>query len=65
VNPPFAARLPFEVLDDVGDVDRGAIDAGLGERSIEQLAGRSDKRTPREILLIARLFADQHQPGIR
>src|SRR5207249_20977 len=63
VNPPFAARLPLEVLDDVGDPDRGAIDAGLGERPIEQLAGRADKRMPGEILLVARLFADQHQPG--
>jgi hypothetical protein len=35
VNPPLASRLPLEVPDDVGDVDAGAIEAGVGERSIE------------------------------
>src|SRR5690242_1655354 len=32
VNAPLPARLPFEVLDDVGDVDNGAIDARFAER---------------------------------
>src|SRR5438093_2038706 len=61
VNASLAARLPLEVLDDVGDVDRGAIDAGVLERAIEQLAGRSDERMSREVFGIARLLADEHE----
>src|SRR5207244_8109759 len=49
VNASLAARLPLEVLDDVGDEDRGAIDAGVLERAIEQLAGRSDEWMSREV----------------
>src|SRR5581483_5725678 len=64
VNAALAARLPFEMLDDVGDVDRRAIDAGVDERAIEQLAGRADERVAGEVFLIARLLADQHQLGL-
>jgi hypothetical protein len=44
----------------VGDVDVVAIDAGGVERVIEQLPGRSDEGPPRLVLLIARLFTDDH-----
>ena len=47
VDAPLAARLPLEVLDDVGDVDRCAVDAGVLERAVEQLAGRADERMAR------------------
>src|SRR4051812_36616436 len=60
VNSPLAARLPLEVLDDVGDVDEAAIDAGFLQRAIEQLARRSEERMPREIFRVARLLADHH-----
>ena len=63
VDAPLAARLPLEVLHDVGDVDGGAIDAGLRERAVEQLAGRADERMAGEIFRVARLLADQHQLG--
>src|SRR5262245_44158559 len=42
VNPPLAAWLPVEVLDDIGHVDVTAIDACRLERAVEKLAGRPD-----------------------
>src|ERR1043165_1386121 len=43
VEAAFPARFPLEVLDDIRDVDRLPIDAGLLERAVEELAGRADK----------------------
>src|SRR5438093_10521924 len=64
MNPALAARLPLEVLHDVGDVDRSAIDARSFERAIEQLACGADEWTPGEIFGVARLLAHQHQLGL-
>jgi hypothetical protein len=60
VNAAFAARLPFEVFDNIGDVSLFAIDTCLLERAIKQTAGWTDERFAGEILLVARLFADKH-----
>ena len=43
VDAALASRLPLEVLHDVGDVDIVASDARLGQRLVEQSAGRSDE----------------------
>ena len=45
VDPAFAARFPFEMFDDIGDVGLFAIDACRFQGVIEQTAGRSDKRS--------------------
>src|SRR4029079_4591885 len=63
VYPPLTARLPFEVLHDVGHVNGFAIDAGLLQRAIEQLPCWSDKRMTGEILCIPRLLTDKHEAG--
>src|SRR5579885_1467456 len=55
--------LEFEMLDGVGDINVGAVDAGLLQRPIEQFTGRTDERVPGEVLLVTRLFADEHDPG--
>ena len=59
MEPPFASWLPFEMLHRVSDVAFLAIQAGLGQRSIQQPASWSDEWTPFAILGIARLFAEQ------
>ena len=64
MNPAFAPRLPFEVLHHVRHVGGITIDAGLFESFVEQPTRRSDKRLAREILVIARLFAHQHDRGV-
>ncbi len=64
VEAPLAARLVLEMLDGIGDVDSRALDAGRLERRIEDLAGGTDEGTPGQILLIARLLADQHHMSV-
>jgi hypothetical protein len=61
VNAPLAARLPFEMLDDVRDVDAPAVDAGFDERAVEEFPGRAHEWMPAQILFVPRLLADQHQ----
>src|SRR3954454_7870567 len=63
VDAPLAARLPLEVFDDVRDVDRGAIDAGVLERAIEQLPRWTDEGMAGKVLRVTRLLAHEHQPS--
>jgi len=58
VQPALAALDVLEVLDRVGDVGRLAVDAGLGQRPVEDPPGRADER-PALLLLVARLLADE------
>src|SRR5690349_15641498 len=44
VQPPLAAELELEVLDDVGDVKRLAVDADGFERFVEQASRGPDER---------------------
>src|SRR5216683_1715851 len=57
VNAPLAARLPLEVLHDVGDVDLGPVDAGLIECFVEKIARRSDEWPSLQVFLISGLLA--------
>ena len=49
----------------VGDVQPVPLDAGRDERLVQQLARGPDERRPRLVLLIARLFTDEHHVGVR
>lgn len=60
VNAAFAARFPFEVFDNIGDVSLFAFDACFPQRAIKQAAGRTDKRFSGEVFFVAGLFADKH-----
>src|SRR5258705_11627713 len=53
VDAPLAARLPFEMLDGVGDVDVAARDAGALERLVEHRARGTDKRRALAIFPVA------------
>lgn len=64
MDATLPARLPFEVLDRVRDINRGPVDAGFLERAIEELPGRADERLAAQVFLIARLFAEQHERGL-
>src|SRR6185436_13976037 len=63
VNAAPAARLELEMLDGVRDVREATFDVRLLECCVEQLARRSDKGTAGDVLLIARLFADEDDTG--
>ena len=56
--------LPLEVLDRVGDVDLVAVDAGGGERLVEQAPRGADERMALFVLLVAGLLADEHDARV-
>ncbi len=60
MDSPFAARLPFEVLDGVRHVGRCTVDPRLDECVVEHAAGRPDERPAGSVLLVARLLAHEH-----
>ena len=45
VDPAFAARFPFEMFDNIGDVGLFALDAGCFQGVIEQTAGSPTNMT--------------------
>src|SRR6266487_2506338 len=61
VNPSLAAlfTLPFEVLDDVRDVDLAAVNPRLGHGIVKEPAGRPDEGTAAHVFFVSRLFADE------
>src|SRR5215471_8470429 len=63
VNPALSALDEFEMLDDIGDIDRSAREVGRGERTIEHLSGGSDEGRTLKVLLISGLFS--HENGSR
>ncbi len=64
MDAPPAARLEFEMLDRVCDVNRPPVYPGFFQCLIQQLAGRTNKRPANNVFLIARLFADEHHPRV-
>ena len=61
VQAALAAQLVLEVAHGVGQIELGAVDAGLGQGLVEQLAGGADERQAGQVLAVAGLLADQHQ----
>jgi len=55
-----SAWLPFEVLYRVGDVHFLAIDSRFFERLIHDFSGGPNERFARDVFVIARLFANEH-----
>ena len=41
-----------------------ALDAGIVECAVEHLAGRPDEGFARDVFLVARLLADEHEPRV-
>src|SRR6185369_3249893 len=64
VEPALAARLPFEMLDRIGDVRGRGIDPRFAQESPQQLAGGADEGTADEVFLVARLLAHQQNGGV-
>jgi len=60
---PAFRGCPAEMFNYVRDVDGAATDARFGERLIKNPARRPDERPAYPVLLIAGLFADQHDGG--
>jgi len=56
---------PFEMLDNIGDVDVGAIDARLDECFVEKSSCRPNEWMAGLVLTITGLLADEHHLGSR
>jgi hypothetical protein len=61
MDAALPARFPFEVLHRVGDVNLVAIDPRFFQRPVEDFSSRADEWFASDILLIARLFAQEHK----
>jgi len=64
VQPPFAAHLVLEAFHRIGDVGLAARNPGLLQCAVEQTTGGADERLAGDVLLVARLLADQHHRGM-
>ncbi|MNM90582.1 hypothetical protein D3C81_1028480 [compost metagenome] len=60
VQATLATWFPLEMLDGVGHIHAVARHARFLHRLLEQRAGRADKRQARQVFLVARLLAYQH-----
>src|SRR6185312_124572 len=56
-------RDPLEMLDSVGHIHRGPVYPRFFQALVEQVSGRTHEWRPREIFVIAGLFADQEDAG--
>src|SRR5262249_32428825 len=63
VDAPLGRSLELEVLDRVGHEDVPASDLRSRERLVQQRSGRADERMALPVLLVARLLADEDEPG--
>jgi hypothetical protein len=61
VQTLLAARFVLEMLHGIGEPDLPAVEPCLRHGAVQDLAGRPDEGMAREVLLIARLLAHQHQ----
>src|SRR5690606_26600912 len=64
VQASLAALDELEVLDRIGLVNLLSVDPGAVEMRVEHPAGGPDERASRQVLLVARLLADDHQFGL-
>ena len=60
MNAALALRLPFEMLDGVGDVGFFAIDSSFLQSAVQQFSSGSYKGPALQILLIAGLLPYKH-----
>src|SRR5262249_13547092 len=61
VQPAFSALLELEMLHRIGDEYLRAIEPRIHECAVEHATGRSDEWLAGEVLVVARLLADEHQ----
>jgi hypothetical protein len=60
MDAALPARLPLEMLDGVRDVRGLAVNACLHQRIVEQVARGPDERPAGSVLVVAGLFAYEH-----
>ena len=58
------AVLRRAALDDVGDVDIGALETHGDDHVVEELAGATDEGQALRVFVSSRTFADEHEAGV-
>jgi hypothetical protein len=64
VKTTLATFLEFEVLDCIGNKQLDAIKTGVSDRAVEDAASRPNERPTAQILVVARLFPDEHDASV-
>ena len=64
VQAALATLLEFEMFDGIGDEDLDLIQAGVSGRAVENATGRADEGATAQILVVARLFPDEHDASV-
>jgi hypothetical protein len=64
MNAPLPAWFPLEMFNGICDVNLVAIDSRFLERAFQKHARRPKKWFSSEILLVSRLFTQEHQPRV-
>ncbi len=62
VDSALTALFEFEMFHGVGDIDVCAVNSSIGEGAVQKRTRRSDKGASSQILSIAGLLSDQHNP---
>ena len=65
MDAELASWLPLEVLDSVGYVYPGAVDAGFFKALVEELAGGTDEGAALLVFVVTGLLADHHDGDLR
>lgn len=64
VNSSLSPLFKAKMLHSVSHIHLLPVNAGVLESAIQKFSRRADERLPRAVLLIAGLFAHQHQSGV-
>src|SRR5262245_31724210 len=65
VHPAFAPRLELEMLHRIGDIALAAVNSRFLQGPVQKLPGRTHKGLALQVLLIAGLFADKSDVGMK
>ena len=64
MNPSFAAGLPLKMFHRVRHINLGSINSSFLKRLVHDFPGGSNERSPGDVFIISRLFANQHDRGV-
>ena len=64
MDSALAARLPAEMLDRIGQIEIGGLDAGFAKKLPQQFAGRSDEGLALPIFVVAGHLTDEHEASL-
>jgi hypothetical protein len=64
MNPALPGLAPFEMFDDVREIDGLGVDASFGQRVSQQPTGGPHERLALAVFGVSGLFTDEHDCGV-